>query len=49
MEWLRVGRDVWGRETIQGLSWDLLPVFFFAGVVIVLAHAAYRRFLAPKR
>lgn len=49
MEIFRISRDVWGQELIQGISWDLLPVFFFAGTALIVLHAAYRRFLAPKR
>jgi hypothetical protein len=48
MELLRVSRDVWGREVLQGMSWDLLPVFFFAGVAFVVLHALYRALLARK-
>jgi hypothetical protein len=49
VEVLRVSRDVWGQEIVQGLSWDLLPLFFFAGVGFIVLHAAFRRFLAPRR
>lgn len=49
MEIFRVSRNVWGQETVLGLSWDLLPIFFFAGVVIVVSHAAYCRLTAGKR
>lgn len=49
MELFRVSRNVWGQETIQGLSWDLLPVFFWAGVVIVVGHATYRWLVAGNR
>ena len=49
MELFRVSRDVWGQEVVQGMSWDLLPGFFFAGVAFIMLHVAYRRFLAPKR
>ena len=49
MEFLRVSRNVWGQEAILGLSWDLLPVFFWAGVVFVVLHAVYCRLLAGKR
>jgi len=48
VEVFRVSRDVWGREVVQGLSWDLLPLVFFAGVVLIVLHALYRWFLAPK-
>jgi len=36
-----MSRNVWGQETLLGLSWDLLPVFFWVGVIIVVSHAAY--------
>lgn len=49
MELFRVSRDVWGREILQGMSWDLLPVFFGVGAVLILAHLLYRWLLAPKQ
>ena len=47
MEILRVSRNVWGQEILQGMSWDLLPLFLGAGVVFVLGHMLYRLLLAP--
>ena len=49
MEVLRVSRDVWGREVLQGMSWDMLGVFFAAGVAVIVLHALYRWLLAPKQ
>ena len=49
MELFRVSRNVWGQEILQGMSWDLLPVFFGAGVLFIFAHLLYRWFLAPKQ
>ena len=49
MELFRVSRDAYGREVLQGLSWDLIWVFFAAGVALIVVHALYRLFLAPKR
>ncbi|MGI9260104.1 MAG: hypothetical protein ACR2QQ_14825 [Gammaproteobacteria bacterium] len=49
MEVLRISRDVWGQEVVQGLSWDLLPAFFFAAFALIALHALYRWFLAPRR
>ena len=49
MELLRVSRNVWGQEILQGMSWDLLPVFFGAGVAFIAAHMLYRWLLAPKQ
>jgi hypothetical protein len=48
MQVLRVSRDVYGQEVLQGLSWDLLWVFFGLGVAVIVAHALYRWLLAPK-
>jgi formate dehydrogenase subunit gamma len=48
MELFRVSRDVYGREVLQGVSWDLLWVFFAAGVIFVAAHALWRWLLAPQ-
>jgi hypothetical protein len=44
----RVSRDIYGREVLQGMSWDLLWVFFGLGCVLILGHALYRWLLAPK-
>lgn len=44
-----MSRDVYGRETLQGMSWDLIPVFFWLGCALIVAHALYRAFLAPKK
>jgi len=49
VELFRVSRDAYGREVLQGLSWDLIWVFVAAGVVLIVAHALYRLLLVPKR
>ena len=49
MELFRISRDAYGREVLQGLSWDLIWLFFAAGVALIVVHALYRLFLAPKR
>jgi formate dehydrogenase subunit gamma len=48
MELLRISRDAYGREVLQGMSWDLLWVFVGAGVALIALHALYRALLAPK-
>jgi hypothetical protein len=48
VELFRVSRDVYGREILQGLSWDLLGVFFGVGLAFIVVHALYRLVLAPK-
>jgi formate dehydrogenase subunit gamma len=46
---LRVSRDAYGREVLQGMSWDLLWVFVAAGFALIVLHALYRLLLAPKQ
>lgn len=40
---------MYGQEVLQGMSWDLLPLFFWLGVGFIAVHAIYRRWFAPKR
>lgn len=42
MELLRYGHDAWGRELINGVSWDLLGLAVGAGAVVIIGHAIYR-------
>jgi formate dehydrogenase subunit gamma len=49
VEILRVSRDIYGREVLQGMSWDLIWVFFAVGCALIVGHALYRWWLAPKR
>lgn len=39
MELATYKQDVWGREVILGVSWDLLWVFIVAAFVVIAAHA----------
>jgi hypothetical protein len=48
VELFRVSRDVYGRETLQGMSWDLLWLFVGVACVLIVGHALYRLILAPK-
>jgi hypothetical protein len=47
MEIFRFSRDVYGREVLEGVSWDLLPWFVGFGLALIVIHAVYRRFFAP--
>jgi len=47
MDILRYGRDVYGRETLEGASWDLIWVFAALGALVIVAHLIYRWFFAP--
>ena len=42
MELLRVSRNVWGQEVVEGISWDLLPVAFALGAAVIIGHAVFR-------
>lgn len=48
MELFRFSRDVYGREVLEGMSWDLLWVFLSAAVVFVVVHAVYRRLFTAR-
>jgi hypothetical protein len=50
MEFVRTSRNVWGQEVLQGMSWDLIGLFFATGLAVIVVHALYRLFLArPNR
>ncbi|MET0280693.1 MAG: hypothetical protein ABW278_06140 [Steroidobacteraceae bacterium] len=42
MDLLRHGHDSYGRTVVNGASWDLLPVAFWAGVAVIVVHLIYR-------
>ncbi len=42
MEIFRITRNAWGQETLEGISWDLLPVAFWLGVAIIGGHLIWR-------
>lgn len=42
MDMLRHGHDSYGEPVINGASWDLLPVAFFAGVAVIVVHLIWR-------
>ena len=38
MEVFRVSTDVYGQETLKGLSWDLLWLFAIGAAAIIVIH-----------
>lgn len=42
MNLLRYGHDAYGAVVINGVSWDLLPVAFWAGVAVIAGHLVWR-------
>ena len=49
MELFRYSSNAWGQQVLEGMSWDLLAVFFGAGVVLVILHALYAWLIAPRK
>jgi hypothetical protein len=49
MEIFRITRNAWGQETLEGMSWDLLPVAFWLGVAIIIGHLLWRALKAKRR
>ncbi|HEV8442076.1 MAG TPA: hypothetical protein VGQ27_01305 [Steroidobacteraceae bacterium] len=49
MEIFRITRNAWGQETLEGMSWDLLPVAFWLGVAIIIGHLLWRAWKAKRR
>ena len=49
MELLRYSSNAWGQEVLQGMSWDLLPVFFTAGFAMCGLHALYMWLVARNK
>jgi len=39
---LRYGHDAYGASVLNGVSWDLLPVAFWAGVAVIVGHLIWR-------
>ena len=48
MEVVRYSSNAWGQRVLEGISWDLLPVFIGVGVVTIVTHLLYMRFVSPK-
>ena len=48
MEFIRYTREMYGQETLQGISWDLLPVVTYTGLVIIIAHFLYKMIINKK-
>jgi hypothetical protein len=42
MELLRYTHNAWGQETLEGMSWDVLPVAFGLGIAFIVGHLLWR-------
>jgi hypothetical protein len=41
MEIFRRSRDVYGQETLEGISWDLLPLAIGIALAVIVGHVIY--------
>jgi len=48
MDILRHTTNAWGQETLEGISWELLPVAFGLGLAIIIGHLAWRALRKPR-
>jgi hypothetical protein len=49
MSFFRNGHDEYGQKLVDGLSWDLLPIAFWAAVVIIVAHLVISALTSGRR
>ena len=49
MKILRYSRDMYGQEVLEGISWDLLPFFAGAALIIIVGHLTYRLIVDAKQ
>ena len=49
MEFFRVSRNAYGQESLIGVSWGILWLFVGAAALFIVAHIAYKMWLAPER
>ncbi len=48
MDFLQWGTNPWGQEILIRVSWDLLYLSFWAGVIFILFHVVYAAVWVPK-
>ena len=48
MELFRYSSNAWGQKALEGVSWDLLPIFFGAALAVIILHACVKQFLTRK-
>jgi hypothetical protein len=47
MNLLRTDANAWGQDVLLGISWDLLPWFVGAGIVIIVGHVLFKALWEP--
>ena len=48
MEILRYSRNVYGQQTLEGISWDLLWVFVGVSALVIVGHFLYCKVKKPR-
>lgn len=48
MELFRYSRDVYGQQTLEGMSWDLFWVFLGLAVATIVGHMIYKAVTGKK-
>lgn len=49
MEVFRYSQNAWGQSALEGISWDLLPVFVVTAATFVIVHALFMWLFAPRK
>lgn len=49
MEILRYSRNMYGQEVLQGVSWELLWVFFGVATAFIVLHGIYSLICSRKK
>lgn len=45
----RYSKNAWGQQVLEGVSWDLLWLFFGAGLLFICLHLIYLRIVRISR
>ena len=48
MELVRVSRNAWGQEVLEGISWDLIWIAIGVGALIIIVQMFYMWFWGSK-
>ena len=48
MNLVRLGHDPYGESVLNGVSWELLPVAFWAGIAVIVGHLVWRALRSRK-
>lgn len=49
MDLFRFSRDVYGQQTLEGMSWDLFWVFFGISATFIVGHLIFKAVTGKKK